>query len=91
MTVRQFIGCLDKDKVLSGEICFKVIWMGNESNPYGGNWFFFNDQDDNPSKTIDEFCSCDGIKGCMDLNIGDLVGDEIDSDKSHFRFYIEVE
>lgn len=63
MTIRQFIHFLNPELVLSGMISFKVIkHSGN-----GDKWFFYNE--DSNTKTVDEFCEHEGIRGCMDLEI----------------------
>jgi len=65
MTVKEYISNLNHDSVLAGKYAFKVF---KEDEPFD-KWFFYCDQNENPAKTVEEFCSHDGIKGCMDLEI----------------------
>jgi len=90
MTVRQFIHHMNPDDVLSGKIVFKVI-----KHTGGGNkWFFYNE--DKNTKTIDEFCDHEGIKGCMDLvicNDGypsiEATVEEYDPKNVELRFHLD--
>lgn len=67
MTVREFIKFLNPEKVLNGEISFKIVCNGDKDNKYGDKWFFHHDKNEAPEEdTVEKFCNNPVIAGCMD-------------------------